>query len=55
LVAELRVWAAMEPADRRRRGEQAFRYGHESFSLDANVSTLETALVEAMTRPRMRP
>jgi glycosyltransferase involved in cell wall biosynthesis len=55
LVAELRAWAAMEPADRRRRGEQAFRYGHESFSLDANVSTLETALVEAMTRPRMRP
>lgn len=55
LVAELRAWAAMGAADRRRRGEQAFRYGHESFSLDANVSRLETALVDVMTRPRMRP
>jgi colanic acid biosynthesis glycosyl transferase WcaI len=51
LVAELRRWAAMEPDDRQRRGEQAFRYGLENFSLAANVSKLESALVQAIRSP----
>jgi colanic acid biosynthesis glycosyl transferase WcaI len=51
LVAELRRWAAMEPDDRRRRGEQAFAYGIENFSLEVNVSRLESALVQAISRP----
>jgi colanic acid biosynthesis glycosyl transferase WcaI len=48
LVVELRRWAAMSPDERRRRGEQAFRYGRESFSVQANVTKLESALDEAM-------
>jgi colanic acid biosynthesis glycosyl transferase WcaI len=48
LVVELRRWAAMSPDERRRRGEQAFRYGCESFSVQANVTKLESALDEAM-------
>jgi putative colanic acid biosynthesis glycosyltransferase WcaI len=48
LVVELRRWAAMSPDERRRRGEQAFRYGCESFSVQANVTKLESALGEAM-------
>jgi glycosyltransferase involved in cell wall biosynthesis len=48
LVAELRRWASMSPDERRRRGEQAFRYGRESFSVEANVAKLESALGEAM-------
>jgi glycosyltransferase involved in cell wall biosynthesis len=51
LAAELRRWAAMEPGERRRRGEQAFRYGIEHYSLDANVSRLEAALVQAIASP----
>jgi hypothetical protein len=51
LVAELRRWAAMEPDDRRRRGEQAFAYGIENFSLEVNVSRLESALVQAISPP----
>jgi glycosyltransferase involved in cell wall biosynthesis len=51
LVAELRRWAAMEPDDRRGRGEEAFRYGVENFSLAANVSRLESALVQAIQSP----
>jgi glycosyltransferase involved in cell wall biosynthesis len=53
LVAELRTWAAMDAAERRRRGEQAFRYGSERFSLAANVDRLEGALAAAMSAPRM--
>jgi glycosyltransferase involved in cell wall biosynthesis len=48
LVAELRRWAAMSPDERGRRGEQAFAYGRESFSVQANVAKLEGALGEAM-------
>jgi putative colanic acid biosynthesis glycosyltransferase WcaI len=48
LVAELRRWAAMSPDERGRRGEQAFAYGRESFSVEANVAKLEGALGEAM-------
>jgi len=51
LAAELRRWATMEPGERRRRGEQAFRYGIEHYSLDANVSRLEAALVQAIASP----
>jgi colanic acid biosynthesis glycosyl transferase WcaI len=51
LVAELRRWAAMEPDDRKVRGEQAFQYGLENFSLAVNVSRLESALVQAMLSP----
>ena len=51
LVTELRRWAAMEPDDRRRRGEQAFAYGVENFSLEVNVSRLESALVQAISPP----
>jgi colanic acid biosynthesis glycosyl transferase WcaI len=48
LVGELRRWASMSPDERRERGEQAFRYGIETFSLQANVDRLESALVEVM-------
>jgi colanic acid biosynthesis glycosyl transferase WcaI len=48
LVVELSRWASMSPDDRRRRGEQAFQYGRESFSVEANVAKLESALDEAM-------
>jgi colanic acid biosynthesis glycosyl transferase WcaI len=51
LVAELRRWAAMEPDARKVRGEQAFQYGLENFSLAVNVSRLESALVQAMLSP----
>jgi glycosyltransferase involved in cell wall biosynthesis len=47
LVGELRRWSAMSPEERRRRGEQAFRYGLESFSVEVNVAKLEEALVGA--------
>jgi hypothetical protein len=50
-VAELRRWAAMDPDARKGRGEQAFQYGLENFSLAANVSRLEAALVQAMSSP----
>ena len=49
LVVELRRWTAMAPDERRRRGEQAFRYGSENFSVQANVTKLESALGEAMS------
>jgi colanic acid biosynthesis glycosyl transferase WcaI len=52
LVAELRAWAAMDADERRRRGEQSFRYGVERFSVQANVDALEEALGRAMA-PRM--
>jgi glycosyltransferase involved in cell wall biosynthesis len=48
LVVELGRWASMSPDERRRRGEQAFRYGCENFSVQANVTKLESALGEAM-------
>jgi colanic acid biosynthesis glycosyl transferase WcaI len=48
LVAELRRWASMSADERRRRGEQAFRYGRENFSVQANVTKLESTLDEAM-------
>ncbi len=48
LLAALRAWAAMPAQERARRGEQAFRYGLEHFSLDVNVSRLEEALLRAM-------
>ena len=48
LVAELRRWASMSPDEHRRRGEQAFRYGSENFSVQANVTKLESTLDEAM-------
>jgi glycosyltransferase involved in cell wall biosynthesis len=51
LVAELRRWAAMDPDARKGRGEQAFQYGLENFSLAVNVSRLEAALVQAMSSP----
>jgi glycosyltransferase involved in cell wall biosynthesis len=48
LVLELRRWASMSAGERARRGEQAFRYGSERFSVNANVAKLESALDEAM-------
>jgi hypothetical protein len=48
LVVELRRWASMSADERARRGEQAFRYGSDSFSVQANVSKLESALDQAM-------
>jgi glycosyltransferase involved in cell wall biosynthesis len=51
LVRELRRWRAMSPDERRRHGEQAFRYGIENFSLDVNVSKLEEVLVGALRSP----
>lgn len=54
LVAELRRWASMSGDERARRGEQAFQYGLEHFSVEANVRTLESALMLAM-RSRSRP
>jgi putative colanic acid biosynthesis glycosyltransferase WcaI len=52
LVVELRRWASMSADERARRGEEAFRYGLEHFSVEANVRTLESALMQAM---RSRP
>ena len=37
----------MTPDERRAHGEQAFRCGIESFSLEANVGKLEEVLVAA--------
>ena len=54
LVVELRRWASMSADERARRGEEAFRYGLEHFSVEANVRTLESALMQAM-RSRGRP
>jgi glycosyltransferase involved in cell wall biosynthesis len=48
LVAELRRWTAMSPDERMRRGEEAFRYGLLNFSVEANVSKLESALMQTM-------
>jgi glycosyltransferase involved in cell wall biosynthesis len=48
LVVELRRWASMSADERARRGEQAFRYGSNRFSVQANVSKLESALDQAM-------
>ena len=47
LVRELRRWSAMSADERRRRGEEAFRYGITNFSLAANVDRLEGVLVGA--------
>lgn len=47
LVREFRRWNAMTPDERRAHGEQAFRCGIESFSLEANVGKLEEVLVAA--------
>jgi len=51
LMMELRRWASMSQDERRRRGEDAFRYGLEHFSVEANVDRLESALSEAMRSP----
>jgi colanic acid biosynthesis glycosyl transferase WcaI len=51
LVVELRRWASMSPDERLRRGEKAFRYGLENFSVEANVGKLESALEWAMRSP----
>ena len=48
LVRELRRWSAMSVDERRRRGEEAFRYGIANFSIAANVDHLEAVLVGAM-------
>jgi glycosyltransferase involved in cell wall biosynthesis len=48
LARELRRWRAMSGDEWRRRGEQAFRYGIRTFSLDVNVGRLEDVLVGAM-------
>jgi colanic acid biosynthesis glycosyl transferase WcaI len=48
LVAELRRWATMSPQERRERGEQAFRYGTERYSLAANADKLESMLEDAI-------
>ena len=47
LARELRRWSAMSADERRRRGDEAFRYGMENFSLRANVDRLEELLAGA--------
>ena len=47
LVRELKRWSAMSADERRRRGEEAFRYGIANFSLEANVGRLEELLLSA--------
>ncbi len=49
LTAELRRWAAMDPGERRQRGEGAFQYGIEHYSLSVNVDRLEAALLQAIS------
>jgi putative colanic acid biosynthesis glycosyltransferase WcaI len=51
LVVELGRWASMSADERVRRGEEAFRYGLENFSVEANVGKLESALEWAMRSP----
>jgi hypothetical protein len=41
----------MSADERVRRGEEAFRYGLENFSVEANVGKLESALEWAMRSP----
>jgi colanic acid biosynthesis glycosyl transferase WcaI len=50
LVRELRRWSAMSVDERRRHGEDAFRYGLANYSLAANVDRLEEVLVGATRR-----
>ena len=42
-----RRWSAMSVDERRRHGEDAFRYGVANYSLAANVDRLEEVLVGA--------
>jgi glycosyltransferase involved in cell wall biosynthesis len=50
LAAELRHWAALDPAERRRRGEQSLAYGMAHFGLDASVDLLESILLRVARR-----
>lgn len=51
LAEKMAVWTAMSPADRTERGDRAFAYGAERFSLEANVDRFE----DLMRRLRSEP
>jgi len=50
LADELGTWAAMSEAERAGRGERAFVYGAENFSLAANADRLEELLAQVTDR-----
>lgn len=45
LADEIRRWAAMSPAERSERGEQAFAYGQDHYGLQATADRLEELLL----------
>jgi glycosyltransferase involved in cell wall biosynthesis len=52
LVAEFIRWTVMSPEERRRHGEEAFRYGIDNFSREASVDKLDSLLVDVIRRDR---
>jgi glycosyltransferase involved in cell wall biosynthesis len=52
LAEELRRWVDLSPAERRRRGEQAFAYGREHFQFEANADRLERLLEDVLAASR---
>jgi glycosyltransferase involved in cell wall biosynthesis len=48
LGSELTSWAEMDPAERKRRGGQALRYGLENFGLETSVDRLERLLLQVI-------
>jgi hypothetical protein len=51
LAAAMRRWAALDPSERRERGERAFEHGSATYGLAASVDTLEAVLLRAAGRP----
>jgi colanic acid biosynthesis glycosyl transferase WcaI len=54
LAAELSRWAALDPADRVRAGEQSFELGRARFGLDPVADRLEEQLVDAVVSRSLR-
>lgn len=52
LCTTFAAWADMTPAERRRRGEQAFAYGTERYALDVVVDRLEGLLLDCIANGR---
>jgi glycosyltransferase involved in cell wall biosynthesis len=54
LARELQRWAETSPAERKRRGEQAFAYGQEQFGFETGVARLEALLTEVAASSERR-
>ena len=54
LAAELSRWAALDPADRVRAGEQSFELGRARFGLDSVADRLEELLMQAVQSRSLR-